>query len=357
MKSVGEYEEILPLDTRTVRELRAIFECLSGDGCQLNPRRTKERTTPRKKHQMAPSKVSRTEKIGSGCFTNMVKQPLNSGYPHLDAYAAARKEVAYQSIQLFYRQLRAQRKKEYEQRLASGGQDVAQAGEMDSAARDAVRCLEHAMVIVAGEKSIYRCVISPTSSHNHDSSKIPLDYKYAVVGSYSHICAVVVDRIMDIVDLFFFKDAGIRPSSSAPSPSNDNGDGDNSTATVAIIPVRVSASAAVASLRILDGVRMLGPSLAKLCEMASDRIHGKGSSSQDGASLAANLCIGIHRTAVKSGGKALENLAIAIRNDPLNGEMFRPADARVAAISSDVVRAIRLVSPFVNAYKSVTKRR
>ena len=285
---------------------------------------------------------------------------MNSGYPHLDAYAASRKDVAYQSIQSFYRQLRAQRKREYEQRLASGGQDAAQAGEMDSAARDAVRCLEHAMVVVAGEKSIYRCVISPTSSHNHDSSKVPLNYKYAVVASYSHVCAVVVDRIMDIIDLFFFKDAGIRSSSTSASQSNESGDGDASAENAPITPVRVAASAAVASLRILDGVRMLGPSLAKLCEMASDRIHGKNLStvnSQDGGSLASNLCIGIHRTAVKSGGKALENIAIAIRNDPLNGEMFRPADARVAAVSSDVVRAIRLVSPFVNAYKSVTKRR
>jgi exocyst complex protein 7 len=60
---------------------------------------------------------------------------------------------------------------------------------------------------------------------------------------------------------------------------------------------------------------------------------------------------------VKNAGKALENLALAVKNDPIGGEKFRPKDARVAAISSDVVRAIRLVSPFVNAYKSVTKRR
>ena len=50
-------------------------------------------------------------------------------------------------------------------------------------------------------------------------------------------------------------------------------------------------------------------------------------------------------------------LAKSIQTDPLDGEKYRPQDARVAAVSSDVVRAIRLVAPFVSAYKSVTKRR
>ena len=41
MKSIGEYEEYLPLSTRVVRELRAIFECLGGmpsNGSGLLPR-------------------------------------------------------------------------------------------------------------------------------------------------------------------------------------------------------------------------------------------------------------------------------------------------------------------------------
>ena len=74
-------------------------------------------------------------------------------------------------------------------------------------AGDAVRCLEHAMAIVAGEKAVYRRVISPTSSHTHDTKKIPLEYKCALVASYAHVCACVVDRVLDVIELFFIKDA------------------------------------------------------------------------------------------------------------------------------------------------------
>eukprot|EP00957_Ditylum_brightwellii_P082256 6254590-Ditylum_brightwellii.AAC.1 len=63
-------------------------------------------------------------------------------------------------------------------------------------------------------------------------------------------------------------------------------------------------------------------------------------------SVAGHLCIGIHRTTVKNCAKTLENLAKAIQNDPLDGERHRPKDARVAAVSSDAVKAIRLICPF-----------
>jgi exocyst complex protein 7 len=60
---------------------------------------------------------------------------------------------------------------------------------------------------------------------------------------------------------------------------------------------------------------------------------------------------------VKNCAKTLENLAKAIQDDPNNGPKHRPPDCRLASVSSDVVRAVRLISPFVSAYKSVTKRR
>jgi len=371
MKSVGEYEESLPLDTRTVRELRAMFECLGGNGCFLNPATkptSEDIMKSLSKYQAAAGKLSRTEKIGSGHYTKLTMKNLETGYPHLDAYAEARRSIAYQSMQLFYKNLRSERKKEWDRRVSTGG-DV-QSGELESSARDAVRCLEHAMVIVAGEKSIYRCVVSPTSSHTHDTSKIPLEYKYALVASYSSVCGVIIDRVLDIIELFFVKDASLRnPILKSTALNEGTGlDGDSTTdgTSASIAPsVRFAASAAAAGLRILDAVRMLGPSLAKLCEMASDKMQlrsavssaGSTMSKENSTSLASNLCIAIHRMTVKNAGKALENLAIAVKRDPIDGEKFRPEDARVAAISSDVVRAIRLVSPFVSAYKSVTKRR
>jgi exocyst complex protein 7 len=95
-----------------------------------------------------------------------------------------------------------------------------------------------------------------------------------------------------------------------------------------------------------------GPSLAKLCDMPI----GDGSSNE-GASIASTLCIAIHRTTVKNTARTLENLAKAIQEDPLKGTASRAKDARVAPLTVDVVRAVRLVSPFVSAYKSVSKRR
>ena len=236
------------------------------------------------------------------------------------------------------------------------------------------------------------------------------------------MCACVVDRVLDIIELFFVKDAGLNNKSSTPSVSTGGGGtsasstggsaaGGNNTnipnggmtgrgaggavsnktlsiptttleenestnedaSTISNVPsVRFAASAAAASLRILDGVRMLGPSLAKLCEMTSTSerrasmtqgrrpsTSGSSTSSKDlsASSLASNLCICIHRSTVKSCAKALENLASAVKHNPLDGKENRPIDARVAAVSSDVVRAVRLVAPFVNAYRSVTKRR
>jgi exocyst complex protein 7 len=97
---------------------------------------------------------------------------------------------------------------------------------------------------------------------------------------------------------------------------------------------------------------MLGPSLAKLCETPI----GDGVTDAN-SSLAATLCIALHRTTVKNTARTLENLAKAIQEDPLKGPFHRPKDASVSSVSRDVVFAIRLIAPFVSAYKTVSKRR
>ncbi len=152
--------EYLPLDTRTVRELRAMFECLTGSNCFLNSNNTPSSNDIMQhlqKYQTAAGKVSRTEKIGSGFYTKLSKEPLRTSYGHLDAYSEGRRRVAFQSMQQYYRNLRAERKKEFDlkQGARSKGEHLEstpESADMDAAARDAVRCLEHAMVIVAGEK-------------------------------------------------------------------------------------------------------------------------------------------------------------------------------------------------------------
>uniref|UniRef100_A0A7S1GNU5 Exocyst subunit Exo70 family protein n=1 Tax=Cyclophora tenuis TaxID=216820 RepID=A0A7S1GNU5_CYCTE len=206
------------------------------------------------------------------------------------------------------------------------------------------------MVVVAGEKNVYRSIVAPSLViiDDEDAPKISPFYRKACVAAYSHVVACVVDRTMDIIETVFLKEGGIGTSSG----SDKDGDKANSG-----LSVRFAASAAAAGLRMLDGVRMLGPSLAKLCDMPIDDETVGTKHNSSNMSVASTLCIAIHRTTVKNTAKTLENLAKAIQEDPVNGMKHRPPDARIASVSSDVVRAIRLISPFMSAYKSVTKRR
>lgn len=363
MKSVGEYQEHLPLESRSVRELRAVLECLAEGGAYLGLD-SAELALRQRRPRSSSSKVVRTEKVGSGGYCNLVNQPLKTGYPQLDAYGEARKVVARQSLDSYYRQVKAERRKDIQRQRSSqgsggGATEVDSIAEIDEAARDGVRCLEHAMVVVAGEKSVYRCLVSP---HSNDKSGRPVvltpEYRDGLIMAYSYVAAAVVDRSMDIIENVFLKDCR------TGSPPGKPKDGEAATDHSSGATVRSYGSAAAAGLRILDGVRMLGPSLAKLCDMEKDKMIGStrdgrpsGSGESSPSSIASNLCVAIHRTTVKNTARTLENLAKAIHVDPLDGDKHRPRDARIATVSSDVVRAIRLTSPFMSAYKSVTKRR
>jgi exocyst complex protein 7 len=165
-----------------------------------------------------------------------------------------------------------------------------------------------------------------------------------------HVVAAVVDRTMDIIETVFLKEGRIGQSSGAER------DGSATSLTV-----RAAASAAAAGLRMLDGVRMSGPSLAKLCDMPLEDEKGdevKARACFSNMSVASTLCIAIHRTTVQ---KLCKNLGKSGQGDSGRSKQWprRPAllDCRLATVTSDVVRAIRLISPFVSAYKSVTKRR
>lgn len=367
MKSIGEYEEYLPLSTRVVRELRAIFECLGGmpsDGERLllvRPPSPSSRAPPSPEPALPPGgKVLRTEKVGSGHYTSHTMQVLKTGYPHLDAYGEARKSVAYASVDGYCRQLRNARKKLLPPGAAAGQSAAARAQTVDAAARDAVRVIEHTMVVVSGEKNVYRCVIAPTAGvtardaeDRREGQEDPVDPQpRARAAAYSYVVAAAVDRLLDLIEYTFLREAAAggggglgwtdSPGTGPAAPAGHDAD------------IRAAASAAAAGLRVVDGVRMLGPSLSKLCERAAP--PGTTPVPAD-PTVAAALCISLHRSTVKNCAKTLENLARAVQRDPLDGPRHRPVDARVATVSSDVVHAIRLVSPFVSAYKSVSKRR
>jgi exocyst complex component 7 len=348
LKSIGEYEEQQPVEARPIREMRAVFECLGGEGHHLGPTRKKEPASLTSIFGVQATKVNRTEKIGSGGFSNLVKKPLKTGFAQIDAYGEARKDIAFKAIDGYYKKIRAERKKKAE-KAKSFDEENSNDEEADAAARDAVRCLEHAMVVVAGEKNVYRAIVAPSLVQNHDEDAVKISpfYRKACVAAYSHAVAAVVDRTMDIIETVFLKEGGIGQSSGAEKEGTATG-----------FTVRAAASAAAAGLRMLDGVRMLGPSLAKLCEMSLEEDKEQdGKVNPSNSSIASALCIVIHRTTVKNCAKTLENLAKAIQEDPNNGPKHRPPDCRLATVTSDVVRAVRVISPFVSAYKSVTKRR
>ena len=214
LKSIGEYEEHQPVEARPIREMRAVFECLGGEGHHLGPPRKKEPSSLAAAFGISANRVVRTEKVGSGGYSSLVKKPLKTGFAHLDAYGEARKEVAFKSIDSYYRRIKMERKKNSEQNksFADDKED-----EADVAARDAVRCLEHAMVVVAGEKTVYRAIVAPSlvQANDEDAVRISPFYRKACVAAYSHVVSAVVDRTMDIIETVFLKEGGIGQSSGA----------------------------------------------------------------------------------------------------------------------------------------------
>ena len=269
LKSIGEYEEYQPVEARPIREIRSIFDCLGSHGYNLGPVSKREPPGLAGLFGIPAHKVTRTEKVGSGTYTNILNESLKTGFPQLDAYGEARKEVSYAAVDAYYRRIKNDRKKRLDKASAaavtntnSSAVVTLDAGfdEADAAARDAVRCLEHAMIVAAGEKAVYRAIVSPSLTETDDNDEdddevVSPFFKKACAGVYSHVVGAIVNRTLDIIETVFLKEGGIGQTSG----SNKGG--------ASGLTVRVAASAAAAGLRMLDGVRMLGPSLAKLCEM------------------------------------------------------------------------------------------
>ena len=147
LKSIGEFEEFQPIEARPIREIRAIFDCLGSHGYKLGPIPKRE---PAGLQEVFGVKVSRTEKVGSGSYANLIRRPLKTGFPQVDAYGEARKAIAYAAMDSYYRRIKNDRKKKLEkakQGAVANGDVSSKMDEADAAARDAVRCLEHAMVV------------------------------------------------------------------------------------------------------------------------------------------------------------------------------------------------------------------
>jgi len=238
------------LEARPAREIRSIFDCLASYGYNLGPVSKREHPGLSSIFGISAHKVVRTEKVGSGSFTNLLSEPLKTGFPQLDAYGEARKEVAYQAVDSYYRRIKQDRKKRLE-KLAASGRGIDSIDEADAAARDAVRVLEHSMIVAAGEKGVYRVVVSPALMQHDEFDEdaeeeivVSPYFKKACAGAYSHVVGSIVNRTLDIVETVFLKECGIGQASGSKS----GGMG---------LTVSTAASAAAAGLRMLDGVRML----------------------------------------------------------------------------------------------------
>ena len=133
LKSIGDYEEYQPVEARQIREIRAIFECLGSYGYSLDTAPNKEPAGLTSVFNVPPARVIRSEKVGSGCYTNLTKKPLKTGFPQLDAYGEARKDVAFSAIDSYYRRIKNDRKKKLEKQAAAGA--IEDADEADVAAR------------------------------------------------------------------------------------------------------------------------------------------------------------------------------------------------------------------------------
>lgn len=233
MKSVGEYEEYIPLSTRVVRELRAIFECLGrmasdGQGLILSSS-TSLSTSTLSIPDPAPSlpsggKVLRTEKVDTGHYANYTTMELRTGYPHLYAYGEV---AAYASVDGYCRQLRNAQKNLAAPAATGGVSPATHARNVDSAARDAVRCIEHTMVVVSGEKSVYQCVVAPSSLGKENSGddaattaamkEAEMRYQKALVISYSYVISAALDRLLDLVEYTYLRECGCATTIGTPN--------------------------------------------------------------------------------------------------------------------------------------------
>jgi predicted methyltransferase len=88
-----------------------------GEGHHLGPTRKKEPSSLSAVFGVPANKVIRTEKVGSGGYTNLVKKPLGEqGLLKSMQTAEARKDIAFKSIDGGYRRVKAERKKKVEKK-------------------------------------------------------------------------------------------------------------------------------------------------------------------------------------------------------------------------------------------------
>jgi len=263
-----------------------------------------------------------TELKDFGGYTRLAKEPLETGFPLLDTYGEARKDIVCTSIDVHYNQLRQN----------SENRDAANDSTDESALASV---LQYAKAIVDGEMHVYRTVVLPSTVENKkDESTV---FRRSCSASYLYVMASVVNRCLELVEAIFREDCAVL----------ETGKGRDSKSSLSVSD---AASAVAIALRMTNEVQVLGPSLETLCELELGDGQTSGKSS-----LAAALCFSLQQTTARNTAQVLENLSKAFQYDPLMGPVDRPLDAGLSAACSETVRAIQWISPFANAYKVVSK--
>ena len=313
LKSVGEYEDYLPFDKQALQEIRTIFECLADKQGNSQLITMVGKSFPEKELKKEDGKDER--------YSKFLNTDLKTGFMHVDVYAKSRKLQAYNALDSFYKKLSGERKEEV---MVNGDVDLS-----DLEARDVVRCIEHAMVVIIAEQGIHKTAIVPYGVRGFEDGDLSQKYRDALSSAYSHIVACVVERIIRILEHTFYKQA----KASAGS-------------------VATAGSSTAAGLRILDGVRILGPTLAKVCDVTDAK---KGFTKTEASKGVSSLCVELHRLTVKGCAKAMDNFVSSLASDSLKN--VRSTNIDVSSTTFDVIDAIRSISGYQSAYKSVTKRR
>ena len=305
-----KYEEFLPLTGSEVHEIRRIFEVLNAEG-ELS----------------AATLVSEAGK----------KQQ------HLEMYGQTRKKVVLREMEQFA--------------ISVGGGDINSNSNSNSnssnnnleivkMARECVGVIEHALVVLSGEKLLFKCLTDQST----------LTQTFSTVASAVIDFSITATEKVTNMDMNMFMQASTKTNTTTNTNANDT---ENPN-------VRSHGYHAAACMRILDAARFLFPVMFELTDSNESGSRRRRKSTRENnnsnntinnnimhldtktktpaSQLVLTFSITLHSSTLLS----LTSLASSISS---SSPTAIPVNCGIAALSSDVVKAIKMLCPFSDAYK------
>jgi len=295
-----KYEECLPLTGSEVHEIRRIFEVLNAEG-ELS----------------AATLVSEAGK----------KQQ------HLEMYGQTRKKVVLREMEQFA--------------ISVGGGDINSNSNSNSnssnnnleivkMARECVGVIEHALVVLSGEKLLFKCLTDQST----------LTQTFSTVASAVIDFSITATEKVTNMDMNMFMQASTKTNTTTNTNAND--------------------TEKPACMRILDAARFLFPVMFELTDSNESGSRRRRKSTRENnnsnntinnnimhldpktktpaSQLVLTFSITLHSSTLLS----LTSLASSISS---SSPTAIPVNCGIAALSSDVVKAIKMLCPFSDAYK------